>query len=347
MLAESGNSACHEAFSFAFSALEEWPHSFQEFMKQIGFIADEPARVQDILEFYRQYKEGAPDFITIAIEGFIKHALPPHADRICGTQTLQKRFIPAAEITKYSDASVEHLEWLLRSGQVSFYRKARDSGDEVLIDLYSLFRYKERVALFVTDRDVAESLGVCANEVSELVWHGCLTPVSGPSVDGLEDWRFYCDEPERVLQKVGSKILIGSSDALRECISGREVLSLLREYKISVGQFVRNVFDGKPRPRSMRKADGLHMFAFDRKEIGEYIFAKTGVKICTKGKAAATVRRLARILENMKELNDDVFRRGESRLNQDGDLSWASCFDLARIAKCVLRGCSKSCLVKS
>lgn len=340
MLAESGNSACHKAFSFAFSALEEWPHSFQEFMKQVGFIVSEPARVQDILEFHRQNKEGASNFITIAIEGFIKNALPPHADRICGTQTLQKRFIPAAEITKYSDASVEHLEWLLRSGQVSFYRKARDSGDEVLIDLYSLFHYKERVALFITDRDVAESLGVYANEVSELVWHGCLTPVSGPSVDGLAAWRFYCDEPERVLQKVGSKMLIGSGDALREGISGREVLSLLREYKISVGQFVRNVIDGKPSPRSMRRADGLHMFAFDRKEIGEYIFAKTGVRICTKGKGAATVSQLARILETMKEQNDDVYRRGGSRRNEDGDWSRASYYDLARIAKWVFSNVS-------
>jgi hypothetical protein len=333
MLAESENSSCHEAYLFAFSVLEEWPHRFQQFIRRAGFIASEPTKIQNILDFHHQFEDGTLDFITIAIEGFIESALLPHADRLRGTRAPQKRFIPAAEVIKYSVGGARHLEWLLQSSRTCFYWKAQGGNDEMLIDLLSVFRYKERLTLFLTDRDVAESLGVYVNEVSELVRHGCLTPVSDPSVDGLADWHFYCDEPERLLQELDSKILIGRGDAFRECLSGREVLSLLREYRISVGQFVRNVLDGKPSARSLRRANGLHMFAFDRKEIGEYIFAKTGVKICTKGKSAATIRQLVHILEKIKEQNDGIYGRGGAQRNEDGDWSWASYCDLARIAK--------------
>jgi len=334
-LAKSENSACHEAYVFAFSVLEEWPHRFQQFIRRAGFIASEPVKIPKIFDFHRQCEEGTLDFISIAIEEFIETELAPYANHLCGTQKLQKRCIPAAEIMKYSVGGEKHLEWLIQSGRVGFYRKAYDSNEEVLIDLHSVFRNKERLNLFLTDRDVAERLGICVNEVSELVWHGCLMPVSGPSVDDLEDWRFYCYEPERLLQEVGSKSLFGSGDALRGCISGREVLSLLREYKVSVGQFVRSILDGKPSPRSWRRGNGLHMFAFDRKEIGEYIFAKTGVKTCTKEKSAATVRQLAHILEKMKEQNDGIYGRGGSRRNEDGDWSLKSYCDLAHIAKWV------------
>lgn len=333
MTAETKNSTCHEAFVYAFSALEEWPRGFEEFMEKYGLsIAGRPPEFGAILQFHRRCRKGTLDFITIAIEEFIENASSPYADVLCQTQTLHKRFIPATELTMYSIAGPRHLEWLLRSGRVRVYRKARNGSDEVLIDLDSVVRYKEKLALCFTSIDAAKSLGISVDDVTALVWHGCLTPVSGASVDGLSEWRFDCDETERLLGKVGANVLVETDGEGGEFVFGGDVLSLLRRNKISVGRFVRNVVDGKPVPRLKSEGNGLTRFAFSKKEIDEYISAQTAVKIGAEETSTPNFRQLARTLEKLMERNKGAYLRGLSCQDKIADCNWVSVKDLANIA---------------
>jgi len=333
MTAETANSACHEAVVHAFSALEEWPCRFEGFMKKCGIDRfGRPPEVRSLLALHRECREGALDFLTVAIEEFIENALSRYADQVCETPTFHKRFIPATVLAKYSVAGPRHLEWLLRSGRVRVYRKVRDGRDEVLIDLDSVDRYKEKLALCFTGAYAADSLGISVDDVTELVWHGCLTPVSGPSVDGLSEWRFCRDEPGWLLGAVTTKVPAKTEGDQREWLYGGEVLSLLKKYKISVGRFVRDVVDGKPAPQCKSRGRGLAMFAFSKKEIAEYVLAKTGEKISVNENSTPTFRQLARTLEKMKERNDSVYQRGISRRDETDDSIWANVSDLARIA---------------
>lgn len=330
---ETRHTADHEAFSHAFSALEEWPHGFEGFMEKFGLSpAGRYPKVGPIFQLHRRARKGKLDFITITLEEYIENAFAPYEEVLNQTQKLHKRFIPVTELALYSAAGPRHLEWLLHSGRVRVCKKTWNGRDEMLVDLDSVARYKERLALCFTSADAAEHLGISVDEVGELVWYGCLTPVSGPSVDGFSEWRFYGDESERLLEAVDAKVLAETDNERCGRLLGEEVLSLLRRHKISVGRFIRDVLGGNPTPRSKGSVKGLPKFTFGMKEIAEYVFAKTGKKICAKETSNHTLRQLARTLEKMKEQNDNVYQRGAARRDENGDESWVSSSDLVRIA---------------
>lgn len=335
---EIENSVCHEAVMYAFSALEEWPRGFEEFMGIYGLgTADGPPNVEPMLQLHSQCRDGTLDFLTIAIEELIENALSRHGDQIYLSPPLIKRFIPVMEYLASSAAGPRNVGWLLRNGQVRVHRVRRNGREEVLIDSNSLARYKEKLALCFTGIDVAECLRVDVDDVNELVWHGCLSPVSGPSVDELPAWRFSRNEPRRLLEAVRSQVMAETEGDQRRLIFGERTLTLLRKHKISVGRFVRDVLNGKLTPRFEGMAGGLNAFAFGKKEIVEYVFSKTGEVIIANEKSPPTFRQLARTLEKMRERNNNAYPRGLSRPDETGDLIWASGSDLARVARWVFR----------
>lgn len=330
--ADTENSACHEAFVYAFAALEEWPNRVQGFMQKFGIITGQSRILESILELHGQFRQGNLNFITIALEEFIENTLSQNADRFCGTKTLHRRFIPATDIALYCVARPRRLKWLLSSGRVRVLRKARDSGDEVLVDWDSVVRYKEKLNSCFTSVDLAECLEIRVEDVIELVRHGCLKPVSGPSIDGLPTWRFYRDEPERLLGAINAKVLAEDDGDHPRWLFGREVLSLLRKHEISVGHFVHDILNGKLIPQSKSCARGLPMLSFVQEEIAEYVFAKTGENIYAKENSIPAFKRLGRTLGKMKERNDRAYLRGQSRRNEISDWSCVSVSDLARVA---------------
>jgi hypothetical protein len=156
--------------------------------------------------------------------------------------------------------------------------------------------------------------------------------LSGPSVDGLPDWRFDHSEPDELLAKIGAKVMSGQLDKRNENMSGREVLRLLENHRIGVGRFFSDVLGGKPTPRCESRSDGLTRFGFSKGEICEYIYAKTGVNICFKATNTSNCKLLARSLEKMREQNASVGLRSSQRQAETSDYHQVDVNDLARIA---------------
>ena len=300
-------------------------------------IVGRPPDFRPMLQLHRLSKETTVDFLTVAIEEFIDNLLSRHSDQLNETPLLQKRFMSVPELARHFGVSSKHIALLLDSDRVRCYRKVRGDGQaEVLIDLSSFARYKEKLASCSSSGDVAHSLGIDVDEVSELVWHGCLTPVSGPSIDGLSDWRFCPEDPRRLLEVVCSKIKT-EADCHGEWVFGGEVLSLLRRHKIGVGRFIRDMLEDNLAPQSTRRAIGLLMFAFSKDDIAEYILAKTGAKVFAKENSSLIFRQLAHTLNIMMGLNNSIYLRGLPRQSGVRDWNRISASELADVAKSVFR----------
>jgi hypothetical protein len=333
------NLACHEAFGYAFSILEDWPGRFEEFMEEYWrSISEKLPKFRPFIALHEQFRDGTLDFITIAIEEFVDNLLSQNEGWLYGLPTLHKRFIPVENIGRYVHAGPVHLRQLLQSGQVRTHRREHNNGrNGLLADLNSVIRYGAKLASCNTGGMVAGHLGIGDDDVLELVQYGSLVPVSGPSVDGFYDWRFSHEEPKKLLEAVGAKILDKTAGNQREQMFWREVCSLLREHNISVGRFVSDVLDGKLAPLSKCRSRGLTMFTFDKREITDYVFAITRVKNSASEYSVLVFRQLARALGRMKERNDRVHLRGVSNEKEPCDWSYVTVSALARVARQILK----------
>jgi hypothetical protein len=333
------NLACHEAFGYAFSILEDWPSRFEEFMEEFWrSISEKLPKFRPFIALHERFRDGTLDFITIAIEEFIDNLLSQHEGWLYGLPTLRKRFIPAENIGRYILAGPVNLRRLLQSGQLRTYNRERHNGrNELLVDLNSVTRYGAKLASCYTGGMVAAHLGIGVDDVLELVQYGCLVPVSGPWVDGLYDWRFSCEEPEKLIEAVEAKVLNKTGGNQRERLFWRGVCPLLRKHNISVGRFVNDILDGKLTPLSKCRSRGLTMFTFDKQQIAEYAFAVTRVKSSVDEYSLLIFRQIARALGRMKERNDSVHSRGVSNEKEPCDWSYVTVSDLARVARWMFR----------
>jgi hypothetical protein len=340
------NLACHEAFGYAFSILEDWPGRFEEFMEDFWrSISEKLPKFRPFIALHEQFRDGTLDYITIAIEEFIDNLLSQYDGQLYGLPTLLKRFIPAENIGRYILAGPVNLRRLLESGQLRTYNRERHNGrNELLVDLNSVIRYGAKLASCYTGGMVAAHLGIGVDDVLELVQYGCLVPVSGPPVDGLYDWRFSYEEPEKLLEAVGAKVLDKTGSNQRERLFWREVLSLLRKHDISVGRFVRDVLDGKLAPLSKCRSRGLTMFTFDKQEFTDYVFAITRVKSNASEYSVLVFRQLARTLGRVKERNDRVHLRGVSNEKEPRDWSYVTINDLLCVATWLFGKVRSDCL---
>lgn len=331
--------ACHEAFGYAFSIHEDWPARFEEFMEEFWrSISEKLPKFRPFIALHEQFRDGTLDFITIAIEEFVDHLLSQHEGWLYGLPTLRKRFIPADNIGRHILPGPMNLRRLLQSGQLRTYSKELHNGrNGLLVDLNSLTRYAAKLASCYTDGVVAAHLGIGIDDVLELVQYGCLVPVSGPLVDGLHTWRFSREEPEKLLEAVGAKLLNKTGRNQCERLFWREVLLIMRKHNISVGRFVGEVLDGKLAPLSKCRSRGFHMFTFDKKEIAEYVFATTRVKNDASEYGVLIFKQLAHALGVMKERNDSVHLRGVSNEKEPCDWSYVTVSALARVARQILK----------
>lgn len=335
LTANSENSECHEAFSCACSALEGWPQRFKKFLHKYGLgNAGGVPEFMPILELHRLCKAGDLNFMTVALEDFIEEAASRHDEVLTGARTFSKRFITVRESGRYFNVSPTHVEALIRCGQIHVFRGEKGTTDEILIDLYSAAKFKEKLDSSLTSINVGRRLGVSIADVADLVRHGCLRPMSGPTVDGMPAWRFDQDEPDRLLGKIGARIVVGTEPGESNLVTWGEVLRVLVRHKISVGRFVRDVLDRTLAPCFERPRDGLTGFGFGRMEINDYICSVTPPKIGAETKSPFDFGLLARALERRREENERFNSRGP--LREDDIVSWINAYDIVRIANCVL-----------
>lgn len=333
LTANTENLECHEAFSRALSALEGWPRRFEKFLHKYGLgNAGGVPEFMPILELHRLCKVGDLNFMTVALEEFIEEAASRHGEVLTGARAFSKRFITVRELGMYIKASPAHIETLLRCGRIHVFKREKVTTGGILIDLDSTAKFKEKLDSSLTSIDVGRRLGVSIAGVVDLVRHGCLRPVSGPTVDGLPEWRFERDEPSRLLERIVTRIVLAMGLGPRERILGGEVLRLLGRDKIGVGRFIRDVLAGSPTPRFTLEGGGLIQFGFSRREINEYINAKARVPTSTEAKRTLNFRVLARSLENMMERNERSCPRGLSRQEEADGWNWVGVNALARIA---------------
>jgi hypothetical protein len=290
-----------------------------------------------IIRMHRQCKDGALDFMTVALEEFIEDAWSRYADVMSSMRTLSRRFIRAGELNRHLTVCPGRVNGLVRRGLIRAYMKANDGGDEMLIDLKSIDRLKEKLKLLLTGDFVAGLLGIDTDGLIELVRRGCLQLASGPSVDGLSNWRFDIDEPERLLGNIAARIPATRDHNRGELIAWNEVFQLLKKHKISLGRFVHDVLVAGPVPLSASDGRGLARFSFSNEEIGGYIFAYTDIKIGVEENSTPDFKRLARYLEVMMRRNGCMYPRGLPRQDKEGGYNCVSINDLTRLAMSVFR----------
>jgi hypothetical protein len=158
---DTENSACHDAFTRAFLALEEWPHSFEKFLNEYGLgkVGGRP-EFRSILELHKLCKERDIDFVTVALEEFLDDESFKCGEYLWEMRGLSKRFVPIRELDGYFNVRPGCLEGLVQTGRIRAFRKEGGSGYKILIDLVSVARFKRELSSSLTSFDAARRLGM-------------------------------------------------------------------------------------------------------------------------------------------------------------------------------------------
>lgn len=111
---------------------------------------------------------------------------------------------------------------------------------------------------------------VCPSHEWELVAYGLLNPVRGPIVDGCSDWKFHEKEVKNLLQQIKRKVCSKEIVKNINTISFLMAFRRLRNTRVLIGQFIKDIIASKIYPLAVSSKPGLDAFQFSTKQIAEY-----------------------------------------------------------------------------
>ena len=126
--------------------------------------------------------------------------------------------------------------------------------------------------------EAATRLSVGMPTIIALVNSKCLKTVLSPHEHGCMIWRICGQSLDELLRQIRSKISPAKDHNLIDIQSYRATISSLRRCGIKVGQFVRDIVDGKIIPCGEDvKEVGIYRLIFEKATVKEYVEGTTKV----------------------------------------------------------------------
>lgn len=183
------NEKCHRAYSCAHLAFAAWPVSFYRFLFRVRRCGRGQIRESRL---YRQIETlcDTPSlrFIHIASEDFVEAYEWGASEPSMTRPPTFRRFIERSEACRRLGIEQAWLDPLIKKGKLVTIHDPYKS--RLLIDAESVKLLHESLCKMLSLSDVALILGTEAADAEDLIHEGLLTPLSGPTVDGLPVWRF-------------------------------------------------------------------------------------------------------------------------------------------------------------
>ena len=181
----------------------------------------------------------------------------------------------------------------------------RGFNKDISVDAASLVDMHAWLNGLVSIDVIAHCLDININDTQDLIYRGCLNPLSCPSLDRQPTWKFQYHAGHDLLKKIRERISIRVSITSDLLISGGVAIREMKTYGLSVGQFVRAIIDGWIIPRKEIPYQGLSSFFFSQGEITRYIRSWQP----TQNESFIDYKRATAFLGARKEMNDRIFTR--------------------------------------
>ena len=321
------NRACHKHFTSAFLVFEDWPDSFhrmiEEVRKEASFYTDYDYLHQRLSD--ESIRPGI-NFIMLALESYFDD-LWLKTERPYGwDQNTRRRFLKPSDVCLQLGVSMKQLHHLVQR-QLIAVASLDGSNEKFLVDTQALEEFARQAFSELLVSDVCRALGITHEDVTDLMIYEFLVPTSGPTVDGLSEWRFSSESIASLIGRI-RHIISGNdaTDKVQELVDLDFIHPRLLTYQLGLGAFIKAVFDGNIMPlaegpsRTGFKAIvegrcvGLQCFLFSKHQILSWLRANKPSNI----DLIDTFSDLVTFLNKLRKMQGNRFTRKQPGLyNED------------------------------
>jgi hypothetical protein len=265
------NAVRHDVLSSAYSIFDNWPRNFCSF---VGQTDQQVGETQLMSQLHRSISIWCDTeslfFIIVALEEYIEKTFQERISKDFAWFPLCKRFINKEEAGCRLSLNQASIDVLIDQGTLEIFKKSEDDTD-ILVDRVSICRLQSRPDGLISVWRAAEELNVMTEDVLDLVRYECLIPLSGPEVKGSVEWKFYGRTLWQLIWGISNKTVGAKASAVDELIRSDDVFRYLKERGLSVGRFIRAIFDDLIAPQGEVPGRGLSRFIFSRGQVVEYV----------------------------------------------------------------------------
>jgi hypothetical protein len=199
---------------------------------------------------------------------------------------------------------------LIARGKILVVRHLSRPG--VLIDAESIVGLRAGLCDLLLLSEVALTLDIEVGDAESLIHHGYLKPLSGPTVDGLPEWRFDPDEIVELVKRIEG-MAVGKPPASPDTLM--TVGAAIRQMKIrgfSASRFVRAVLEGEIVPQvGLPCYRGISSFWVPNDCVIRFV----RTNLPPDRRCMQSFRNAAKLLARMKEQNDKMFTSNKREIH--------------------------------
>ncbi len=331
------NALCHQAYTRALSAFEDWPNNFHTFLRQVERISGKD--VHDS-RWYRQADEvlqkRALYFMGVALEDYVKKYNLSSGYNGRAFPKPFRRFLTKPDACCFLSVEPKWLDLLIEQGKLDTTR--RWGGSEVLVCKESIMCFMKSLNCLLPINRVARELSIEVEDVEDLTRHGCLKAESGPDVDGLTNWGFTKDELNSFVDAISERSVVNDNDRPKDLVVAKEVLGRLRRLNIGAGRLATDVLNRKIVPAANIDRPGFAGFLFRKNDVVDYLkgLGKEVHQEECQPKYVPKYKLWTKALIAMKEVNLRISSSSMVKQTDNLEMMELSLNDLARIAFRVL-----------
>lgn len=242
--AQTENEKCHQAYSYAYQAFAEWPASFYRFLHRVRRRGGgQVSRSKLYSQIERRCDTSSLRFMYVACEDYVEaYEWIAYWLGVTYPPTF-RRFIDRGEACRRLGIEQKWLDPLIDEGKLVTIPDPIKS--RLLIDAESIKLLHGNLWNMSSLSDVALILRTEAADAEDLIHENLLKPLSGPTVDGFQEWRFDRRDVSDLLARLEGA-LAEHSTAIQESLTAiRVAIHQMKTYGYSPGRCLRAILEGE------------------------------------------------------------------------------------------------------
>jgi hypothetical protein len=241
---QTENEKCHQAYSYAYRAFADWPASFYRFLHRVRRRGGRQiSRSKLYSQIERRCDTSSLHFIYVACEDYVEaYEWIAYWLGVTYPPTF-RRFIDRGEACRRLGIEQKWLDPLIDEGKLVTIPDPIKS--RLLIDAESIKLLHGNLWNMSSLSDVALILRTEAADAEDLIHENLLKPLSGPTVDGFQEWRFDRRDVSDLLARLEGA-LAEHSTAIQESLTAiRVAIHQMKTHGYGLGRCLRVVLEGE------------------------------------------------------------------------------------------------------
>lgn len=277
------NSEIHSLITRAFKVFENWPDNYYSFLDWRRLNRNETRHVGGLRKDFGEYKSAlykqlssvSLDFLRDSFEEYLRTrwdgGYVTNIKRL-GKLPYPKKYLSRDEARIKLQADFKDIDAFIEKGKLKGVVRQQGKSRLILIDAASVEELKRKFEDRIGLNETAQLLGISLQRVHDLVAHGCLQPLRGPTVDNYKKWKFSYRQVIDLLGSIRNMIMETADGTTDNALTFARVLNVFALCKgFGVGRFVQLILNREIAPCGEVQETGLKAFLFSEQLVHEYV----------------------------------------------------------------------------